>query len=186
MSIPATVAIFDEQDRILVNLYWQSNGHFESLGKKLANFLEDTAIINKIKGNNPTKAANGMGCLAAQVIKHFKEEIGNIYIALPKYHEAYNYEIRYIQPNGFRCGRVSLTGYCGDKIKEFNLYSNWPSAKILYRVQFVYGETKNNEAKWRVVDVSKENDLYLEGFEESGAFKRFSKSKILGGKILPA
>ena len=41
--------------------------------------------------------------------------------------------------------------------------------------------------KWRVVQVTEENDTYLKGLdvEDDFAFKHFLKSKILGGRILP-
>lgn len=34
-------------------------------------------------GSNPVHTANGMGCFAAQLIKHLKEEVGNVYIMPP-------------------------------------------------------------------------------------------------------
>jgi hypothetical protein len=64
-----------------VNMYRQFDGYPGGHGLELAEFLKDFNIINGI--GRDTKLglhANGSGCLAAQMIKHFKEEVGNIYL----------------------------------------------------------------------------------------------------------
>ncbi len=60
-----------------------------------------------------------------------------------------------------------------------------PDYPILRKVTFVYDKQDGVQAKWRNLDVVYENDTYIEGLED-GAFKRFLRSKILGGRILPA
>jgi len=64
-----------------VNMYRHMDGYPEGHGLDLAEFLKDIKIVNGIPldkelGNH----ANGSGCLAAQMIKHFKEDIGYIYL----------------------------------------------------------------------------------------------------------
>jgi len=64
-----------------VNMYRQFDGYPGGHGLELAEFLKDFNIINGIGGDAELGThANGSGCLAAQMIKHFKEEVGNIYL----------------------------------------------------------------------------------------------------------
>lgn len=51
--------------------------HIEEEGKILVTFYRQ---FDGISGNDEGKIANGMGCLAAQVIKHFKDGVGGVYI----------------------------------------------------------------------------------------------------------
>jgi hypothetical protein len=65
----------------LVNMYRQYDGYPEGHGKELADFLNSFAeITNGISMGETRKTANGMGCLAAQLIANFKTEVGNIYL----------------------------------------------------------------------------------------------------------
>jgi len=64
-----------------VNMYRQFDGYPEGHGLELAEFLKDIKIINGIGSSAELSThANGSGCLAAQMVKHFKEEVGNIYL----------------------------------------------------------------------------------------------------------
>lgn len=58
-------------------LYGQWDGGPESHGCELAAFLRD---IRPTEGRVDGKTANGIHCLAAQVIAHFKNEPGNFYL----------------------------------------------------------------------------------------------------------
>ena len=65
----------------LVNMYRQFDGYPEGHGKELADFLNSfAAITNGISMGENRKTANGMGCLAAQMIANFKTEVGGIYL----------------------------------------------------------------------------------------------------------
>lgn len=59
--------------------YKQHDGYPEGWGKELAEFLSGFQIVNGLS-RDTGKIANGMGCLAAQIIAHFKEEPGQFYI----------------------------------------------------------------------------------------------------------
>ena len=64
-----------------VNMYRQFDGYPEGHGLELAEFLKDFNIINGIGGSAELGThANGSGCLAAQMVKHFKEMVGNVYL----------------------------------------------------------------------------------------------------------
>ena len=62
-------------------IYRQYDGYPQVHGKELFKFLNGMTIVNGLKINNPPKIANGMSCLAAQVVSHFKgNEAGGIYL----------------------------------------------------------------------------------------------------------
>ena len=63
----------------IVVMYRQYDGYPEGHGLQLAEFLADGKMVNGI-GLNDTKVFNGMGCLAAQVVAHFKEGAGGFYL----------------------------------------------------------------------------------------------------------
>lgn len=76
-------------DKPMFCFYRQFDGYIEGHGKELATFLLPF-VDGMLNGYNPGthKAgvnANGMGCLAAQMIQHFKAShgIGGIYIQAP-------------------------------------------------------------------------------------------------------
>ena len=46
---------------------------------ELAQFLDGFTIVNGF-GERRSKLANGMGCLAAQIVANFKTEVGNFYL----------------------------------------------------------------------------------------------------------
>jgi len=65
----------------LINMYRQFDGYPTGHGAELAEFLNQfEAITNGIRLGDTRKTANGMGCLAAQLIAHFKESAGGFYI----------------------------------------------------------------------------------------------------------
>lgn len=61
-------------------MYRQMDGYPEGHGKDLAEFLCDMSIVNGISLAETRKIANGMDCLTAQVIAHFKNGAGGFYI----------------------------------------------------------------------------------------------------------
>tara|TARA_R110000751_G_scaffold257615_1_gene357006 strand:+ start:151 stop:543 length:393 start_codon:yes stop_codon:yes gene_type:complete len=71
-----------EKDNTLTTMYRQYDGYLSGHGNDLAEFLKEIQITNGYSGDT-TNLANGMGCLTAQLIAHFKKECGNIYIYPP-------------------------------------------------------------------------------------------------------
>ena len=78
MGTRALTFVYDG-DKPIVNLYRQYDGYPTGHGAELAAFLEDFRIVNGI-GRETTRVANGMGCLAAQIVAHFKDSVGGFYI----------------------------------------------------------------------------------------------------------
>ena len=64
-------------------IYRQYDGYMSGHGWDLAKFLQEFIIVNGMSIDDPRRTANGMGCLAAQIVGHFKEGPGNIYIYHP-------------------------------------------------------------------------------------------------------
>lgn len=68
-------------EKEIVVLYRQFDGYPSGHGAELKEFLEGITIVNGI-GEQRTKIANGAGCLAAQIIAHFKgpHGVGGFYL----------------------------------------------------------------------------------------------------------
>ena len=71
-------------EKAVTNMYRQFDGYPEGHGLELAEFLKDIKIVNGIGTDQRklSKYANGEGCLAAQMVKHFKNDLGYIYLEL--------------------------------------------------------------------------------------------------------
>lgn len=81
MGTRSLTFVYSEDNRALVNMYGQYDGYMSGHGLDLAKFLNSFAeITNGISINETRKTANGMGCLAAQMIAHFKTGVGNYYL----------------------------------------------------------------------------------------------------------
>ncbi len=70
-----------EDNKAIINMYRQYDGYPEGHGQELAEFLgQFAAITNGIRVGETRKTANGMGCLAAQLVANFKTEVGGFYL----------------------------------------------------------------------------------------------------------
>src|SRR5436190_14034075 len=61
-------------------LYRQYDGHPTGHEAELKSFLEAIQIVNGLGIGDDKRVANGMDCLAAQLIAHFKKEPGGFYL----------------------------------------------------------------------------------------------------------
>lgn len=80
MGTRSLTFVYDEDGRKIINMYRQYDGYPSGHGKDLAEFLEPITMVNGI-GATDNKIANGSGCLAAQLVAHFKDGPGGIYLA---------------------------------------------------------------------------------------------------------
>ncbi len=78
MGTRALTFVYDG-DKPILNLYRQYDGYPTGHGRELAEFLNGFKVVNGI-GAETTRIANGMGCLAAQIVAHFKDSVGGFYI----------------------------------------------------------------------------------------------------------
>ena len=68
-----------EENKPIVNMYRQFDGYPSGHGQELAEFLLSGELVNGYS-DETAKVFNGMGCLAAQMIVHFKKSVGGFYI----------------------------------------------------------------------------------------------------------
>ena len=83
MGTRALVAFLNEDNEEFCLLYVQMDGYPEGLGMALAQFLQDGHLVNGYMLGSKAKQFNGMGCLAAQVVAHLKDGVGNHYLMTP-------------------------------------------------------------------------------------------------------
>jgi hypothetical protein len=96
MSTRSLTLIYDDKGAELLNIYRHSDGYPSGHGQELARFLSGFQIVNGLRYEGG-KIANGIGCLAAQLVAHLKDEPGQIYIypiGKRNVWEDYVYEIR--------------------------------------------------------------------------------------------
>ena len=76
-----TTFIDDHTKEEIVVMYRQYDGYPSGHGRDLTNFLNEMKIVNGIPGGKKsTQLANGISCLAAQVVSHFKNGVGDFYL----------------------------------------------------------------------------------------------------------
>jgi hypothetical protein len=107
MGTRANIKVYQygKDSPVLVSIYQQDSGYFNGVGKDLQEFLDGYTIVNGISSDTPEKAANGMGCLAAQLVSHLKTEIGGTYLTRSDDVQEYNYHI-YVKK-----GKLHLEGH---------------------------------------------------------------------------
>ena len=114
----------------LVVIYKQTDGYPEGMGMKLANFLEGYKIINGIPPNPDPKSANGMNCLAAQLVAEFKDEVGEIYLhpsGTRDICEEYIYYIYLGTNNTLRIRTIQTYLKTGSEMSEKVIFDGTPS-----------------------------------------------------------
>ena len=67
----------------IICLYRQYDGYIDGHGAELAEYLAKGNIVNGIGSGEAEGVWNGMGCLAASLVAHFKKEPGNFYLHAP-------------------------------------------------------------------------------------------------------
>ena len=78
-----SLTIFNDSwnDEEIAVFYRQFDGYPAGHGTELLNFLRDMHIVNGMNSENmKLKISNGMDCLAAQIVAHFKEGPGDFYL----------------------------------------------------------------------------------------------------------
>ena len=79
MGTRSLTFVYDADNQPILNLYRQYDGYIAGHGAELAEFLAGKKLVNGF-GKESTSLANGMGCLAASLVAHFKETVGGFYI----------------------------------------------------------------------------------------------------------
>jgi hypothetical protein len=80
MGTRSLTFVYDDTRRV-VCMYRQFDGYPSRHGRELATFLAGfDAVVNGLRVGETRKVANGMGCLAAQLVANFKVEAGGFYL----------------------------------------------------------------------------------------------------------
>ena len=82
----------------LLTMYRQFDGYLSGMGADLVEFLKGSRVVNGLGMDdiNSKRVFNGAGCLAAQLVAHFKQGAGGFYIEPPNAKncgEEYTYDI---------------------------------------------------------------------------------------------
>ena len=86
MSTHSLTFVKDDTNRVLMNMYRQCDGYPSGIGTELYEFLKDFKVVNGLSfcdDSDSSKVANGAGCLAAQIVAHFKGGPGGVYLHHP-------------------------------------------------------------------------------------------------------
>jgi hypothetical protein len=80
MGTRSLTFVYDDTRRV-VCMYRQFDGYPSGHGRELATFLAGfDAVVNGLRVGETRKVANGMGCLAAQLVSNFKVAAGGFYL----------------------------------------------------------------------------------------------------------
>jgi hypothetical protein len=79
MGTRSLTFVYDGETPI-INMYRQYDGYPTGHGAELAEFLAPFNMVNGLQLNETRKVANGMGCLAAQLVANFKDGAGQFYL----------------------------------------------------------------------------------------------------------
>jgi len=186
MGTRSLTRVIDESGKTILTMYRQFDGYIDGgHGEELVNFLKGMVITNSISlGNQPKKSANGMGCLAAQLVVHFKTGVGGIYIEADTIvDQEYNYRIELV--DGVLTLSYESHGDNGVLLPEKSETDDDEPV-----VEFIYPTKDNYDTIWRKVQVTDQDDTYITGYDlnDGKRFKRFLIERIVGGasKIFPA
>ena len=68
----AGVSFNEHPEKVHTQIYHHYDSYPDHLGVGLAKFLSDIRVVNGLNKDEGTISANGIGCLAAQVLTHLK------------------------------------------------------------------------------------------------------------------
>jgi hypothetical protein len=118
----------------LVTIYTQFDGYPDGWGLELQNFLKGMQICNGFGLKQKTgKWANGSGCLAAQLIAHTKEGIGNIYIypaGMDGVGEEFVYTIYFVGSEDAAVIHIRCDDVCDSRTLYDGPVSEWDISKL--------------------------------------------------------
>lgn len=80
MGTRSLTYVYENDGEVVACMYRQFDGYVTGHGREVANFLKDFTLVNGLSVKETRKVANGMGCLAAQLIAHFKVGAGGFYL----------------------------------------------------------------------------------------------------------
>ena len=115
-----------KKKQTLLTMYRQYDGYPSGHGSDLVGFLEGSRVVNGYSTSDTEsekRVFNGAGCLAAQLVAHFKKGIGGFYLHRPNAKgcgEEYTYEIEVDSDTNQTTLRCYEIGYINSKDKYVN------------------------------------------------------------------
>lgn len=106
-------------------LYRQMDGYPTGHGEELSKFLAPIKIVNGL-GVRKEVVANGMGCLAAQAVAHFKTEPGDFYLHPSGTRDVDEQYIYTVYEKGGSLNIRCATGY-GPKKEDWTIIYDGPA-----------------------------------------------------------
>lgn len=83
MGTRSSTYVYSSGNKPIVCMYRQLDGYPSGHGVELAEFLNSGKIVNGIPAGYQQLIFNGMGCLAATMVAHFKDGPGGFYLHVP-------------------------------------------------------------------------------------------------------
>jgi len=169
-----TVIVEADGNEISV-LYRQYDGYLTGHGAELKHFLNGFSVVNGLGIDDRRNTANGMGCLAAQIVANFKTGPGGFYLYPPGTRdcgEEYIYTVYPQRPVGdsysgiylkVQAGCVTFFGFPGTKQENMSVLYDGPVEDF---------DPETVERSWRSSEQEPVND--------------FLDSQILSSEIIGA
>jgi hypothetical protein len=115
-----------KKKQTLLTMYRQYDGYPSGHGADLVEFLEGSRVVNGYTSSDMVsekRVFNGTGCLAAQLVAHFKKGIGGFYLHRPNTKdcgENYTYDIEVDSDTSEVTLRCYEIGYMNKKNEYVN------------------------------------------------------------------
>ena len=113
MGTRSLTRVHSEYGGVVLCMYRQYDGYPSGHGKELAEFLAPIAMVNGL-GARDARVANGMGCLAAQLVAHFKKQPGDFYLYPADANDVGEEYVYDVYPGRMVCAKV----YSGQKLYD--------------------------------------------------------------------
>tara|TARA_Y100000034_G_C6828617_1_gene373865 strand:- start:61 stop:549 length:489 start_codon:yes stop_codon:yes gene_type:complete len=127
MGTRSLTIVKDTQGREVLNMYRQYDGYPTGHGEEVADFLKEYTVVDGLPLGVKKKMFNGVGCMAASIVKHFKENAGGIYLnpaGMRDCGEEYIYEVTVDSGRillKVLAGCVTFFGLAGTKEDNMNI-----------------------------------------------------------------
>jgi hypothetical protein len=117
-----------EKKILIITMYRQYDGYPSGHGDELASFLKSGRVVNGIGLGDTGRVFNGAGCLAAQMVSHFKGDSAGGFYLYPnstkdagqeyEYHVIVDFDTKQIKMICFEQGYMSKSGNYVDKRRK--------------------------------------------------------------------
>lgn len=168
----------DKEEKPFLCMYRQFDGYKEGHGKELAAFLAPITLLNGFGNHKAGEFANGMGCLAAQMVAHFKgpHGIGGFYLHSPETKDAGQEYEYHVHPNSIKVYENNWNGPDTLIFKgSWTDFAKWTGVEVVAQPQ--YESLKDALQHERVQVTFRKADNSLRVMECTLDFERIPEDK---------